>query len=78
MVRAARVAGAPARLSRSAGRYVCNFALWHGLAAMPRETRVVFIHIPMPMKPGTAHHSGKPDIDGLIRAGKAIARAMLR
>jgi pyroglutamyl-peptidase len=78
LVRAVRVAAVPAKLSRYAGRYVCNFALWHGLAAMPRETRVVFIHIPMPRKAGEVRGTGKPDIAALIRAGKAIARAILR
>lgn len=82
LVRAVRVAGVPAKLSRSAGRYVCNFALWHGLAAMPLETRVVFIHIPMPQVAGEKRvgrkGAGKPDIAALIRAGRSIALALCR
>lgn len=76
LVHAARIADKRAKLSGYAGRYVCNFALWHGLAAMPRETRVVFIHIPMPRKPGTKDR--RPDLAALIRAGKAIAMRMVK
>jgi pyroglutamyl-peptidase len=49
LLRAARGGRIPARLSRDAGRYLCNYLYWHGLefAARPGGPRlVVFIHIP--------------------------------
>ena len=39
-------AGAPVTLSRHAGTYLCNAALWSALAATPAAIPVVFIHVP--------------------------------
>ncbi len=39
----------PARLSRDAGRYLCNAAYYAALAEAP-DTIILFIHIPMPDK----------------------------
>jgi pyroglutamyl-peptidase len=36
----------PARLSRDAGTYLCNYAYWHALERMNGGALVVFIHIP--------------------------------
>ncbi|MCA0407233.1 MAG: peptidase C15 [Proteobacteria bacterium] len=47
LVQRLRAAGVAAGHSRDAGRYLCNFAYWHMLGALP-EARVVFIHISMP------------------------------
>jgi pyroglutamyl-peptidase len=38
--------GAPVRLSRHAGTYLCNAALWTALQAAGREMPVAFIHVP--------------------------------
>lgn len=81
----AREAGCAASMSYSAGRYVCNAALWHGLRLMPTTTAVAFIHIPMPLKPGTRKirpggaRGGRPQpsVEALEHAGLVIARAML-
>lgn len=40
-------AGVDARISRDAGRYLCNFAYWQMLHALPCA-KVVFVHIPLP------------------------------
>ncbi len=44
---AVRPSGFPARLSRDAGRYLCNYVYWRALAkARGTSTLVQFIHIP--------------------------------
>jgi pyroglutamyl-peptidase len=44
---AVRGSGFPARLSRDAGRYLCNYAYWRALeGARETSTLVQFIHIP--------------------------------
>lgn len=44
---ALRTSGFPARLSRDAGRYLCNYAYWRALErATGRQPLVQFIHIP--------------------------------
>lgn len=56
LLKALREAGVPARLSRDAGRYVCNALAWRGYGwAAGTETdggrRAVFVHIPR-LRPG--------------------------
>lgn len=46
-LRAMREAGVGVEYSRSAGRYVCNAAYWRALGAMPPDTLVLFVHIPL-------------------------------
>jgi pyroglutamyl-peptidase len=48
LLAAARARGVPARLSRDAGRYVCNYAYWRGLALSDYRggPLVQFVHIP--------------------------------
>jgi pyroglutamyl-peptidase len=76
LLHALGAAGAPARLSRSAGTYVCNAAYWHALRLMPKATRVLFVHIPMPMRPGTRKRDSRPEF-ALIQAGaRALALAL--
>ena len=44
---AARTNKVPIRLSRDAGRYLCNYVYWHALRrALPHGPLVQFIHIP--------------------------------
>jgi pyroglutamyl-peptidase len=44
---AVRPSGFPARISRDAGRYLCNYAYWRALeTARGRSTLVQFVHIP--------------------------------
>jgi len=48
LLAAARASRMPARLSRDAGRYVCNYSYWRALALAGRGSSplVQFIHIP--------------------------------
>ena len=82
LLTAARAARVEAKLSRDAGRYVCNYAYWHALAAAetaggPRA--VVFVHVPklrgdhVRSRPGRRRYA-LPD---LVRAGEAVVAAVL-
>jgi pyroglutamyl-peptidase len=66
LLRAIKRAGLPARLSRNAGDYLCNYILWHATRAS--ETHGVelsaFIHVPEP--------SLRITPDALLAAGEAI------
>jgi pyroglutamyl-peptidase len=47
LLHAARASKLPARLSRDAGRYLCNYAYWRALQhAAGGRPRVQFVHIP--------------------------------
>jgi pyroglutamyl-peptidase len=72
MLQAARTSGVPARLSRDAGRYLCNALFFRGLEASARRggPRVAaFVHVP---KLGCGINPA-----ALTRAGEAIALAIL-
>ena len=72
LLQAARAAGAPVRLSRDAGRYLCNALFWRGLEASTTKAGprvVVFVHVP---KLGRGIN-----LATLTRAGEAIAVAIL-
>ena len=89
LVLAARAAGAPAALSRDAGRYLCNYLCWRAAeAARTGAPRLVaFIHVPrvrrarvQPSRPQQSRPQRfrrRPPLtmDDLIRAGEAIVRA---
>ena len=49
-----RQAGLNARLSDSAGQYLCNFSYWHALEAVERglTKRALFVHVPLPLRTG--------------------------
>jgi pyroglutamyl-peptidase len=76
-VRAQRL---PVRLSPSAGRYLCNFAYWHALAATAggNAPLVQFIHVPVagrgPMRAGAKPRLTSAD---LARAGEAVLMALI-
>lgn len=55
-----RRAGVNARLSPSAGEYLCNFAYWLALEAVARREvkRALFVHVPMPLKAGRSARGG--------------------
>jgi pyroglutamyl-peptidase len=46
LLRAAAALGVPARVSRDAGTYLCNAALWTALAATEETVPVAFVHVP--------------------------------
>jgi pyroglutamyl-peptidase len=75
---AARAARTPSRLSRDAGRYLCNYVYWRALEASRSGTLAQFIHIPpvsrRPRRPGGKR---RPSHAALVRAGEAILLALL-
>jgi pyroglutamyl-peptidase len=76
-VRAKRL---PARLSHSAGRYLCNFVYWRALEAAHRGGALVqFIHVPMvrrgPVRAASDRRRLTPA--DLVRAGEAILLALV-
>lgn len=80
LLHAARASGLPASLSRDAGRYVCNYALWKALeAAGTSNTRpvVAFIHIPKLRgnRPRCAIRRPRPTLDDLLKAAQLIVAA---
>jgi pyroglutamyl-peptidase len=54
LTQALRRSGFNARLSPSAGDYLCNFAYWLALEAVQRRAvkRALFVHVPLPLKAG--------------------------
>lgn len=91
LLRAAQTARVPAKLSRDAGRYLCNYAFWRGLeaATQPNGPRIVaFIHVPKLRQPRT-HARALASARGrgserqalthadIARSGEAILRALL-
>ena len=71
LLNAVKRTGLPARLSRNAGDYLCNYILWHATRAS--ETHGVelsaFIHVPEPSLRFTP--------DALLAAGEAIIGATI-
>jgi pyroglutamyl-peptidase len=80
LLAAVRAQRLPARLSHSAGRYLCNFAYWRALAAtdISPAPLVQFIHVPTvrraPMRPGTGRRLTAADLE---RAGAAALMTLL-
>lgn len=74
---ALRGAGVPARVSRDTGSYVCNFAYWRMLKAMPRETSVLFVHIPLPARAGVRKRDPRPSLPAMEAALKALALRLM-
>lgn len=71
LLRALRKAGLPARLSRNAGNYLCNYILWHATCAAekPRGPKIAtFIHVP-PVSPRMPQ-------DRLLAAGEAAMKTV--
>jgi pyroglutamyl-peptidase len=73
------VRGVRARLSRDAGRYLCNYVYWRGLEASRSGTPLVqFVHIPpvarTPRLPGKKRRVSHA---ALVRAAEAILLALL-
>jgi pyroglutamyl-peptidase len=80
LVPAIRKAGAPARLSRDAGRYVCNYLCWRALGASVRGP-VAFVHVPQIQRdprPLARVRRRRVTEGDLVRAGEALVVAMAR
>jgi pyroglutamyl-peptidase len=77
---AVRASAVPARLSRDAGRYLCNYAYWRALQrARGGRPLVQFVHIPpvepkgRPMRPS---HRRLPRLPQLVIAAEALLIAL--
>jgi pyroglutamyl-peptidase len=72
LYRRALATDVPVRLSRDAGRYLCNYLCWRALenAAAPRAT--AFIHVPQVPRRGAMSRPGRVSASDLARAGAAI------
>lgn len=82
MLRALKHAQLRARLSRNAGRYLCNAAYFAALGAsspVGGAARVVFIHVPMPRQAGRLKgRDQRPSLRAMARGLRAAAHEMLR
>lgn len=91
LAQAVRETGVPAKISRDAGRYLCNYGLWRGVEAgrAPGGPRLVaFIHVPKlrtrhraskQLRPDAPRQRRKPAVTAtqLTSAGEAILLTML-
>lgn len=79
LLAAARTAGVPARLSRDAGRYLCNYAYWQALhLARNGRPLIAFVHIPRTrLMPGRASKHHAPSLPQLVGAAEAILLALV-
>jgi len=80
LLAAARGARVDARLSRDAGRYVCNYVYWRALAAAEQHggPRIaVFVHVPALRRDGPRRGAARRGyaLADLVRAGEAIVAA---
>lgn len=73
LLRALAGQGVRPKLSRDAGRYLCNAAYYEALGIMGHRP-VVFLHVPMPSKRARPSHRPDPRPD-LVEMQAAIQRA---
>lgn len=71
---------APTAVSRDAGAYLCNLALWESLCRAAGRP-VVFVHVPPPSsrrpKRALRPRAPRPDLAGLIRAASAACLTLI-
>jgi pyroglutamyl-peptidase len=79
LIAAGRSARAPTRLSRDAGRYLCNYVYWRALEASRSGTTLAqFIHIPpLPKVKRPPWRRRRVSQAVLARAGEAILLALV-
>jgi pyroglutamyl-peptidase len=83
LIAAGRGCGTDVRLSRDAGRYLCNYLYWRALEvadAARKPPLVQFIHIPLARRKAQPRARGKrrrPTLDALTRAAEAMLVALL-
>ena len=75
LLRAALATGIDARLSRDAGRYLCNYLSWRGIEAAADGPLAAFVHVPL-LARDTA--SRKMTLEQLVDAGEAILLETVR
>ncbi|RJF74286.1 pyroglutamyl-peptidase I [Rhodopseudomonas palustris] len=79
--RAALATGIDARLSRDAGRYLCNYLSWRAIDAThgPQGPRLAaFIHVPLLSRDGRPWPGGSIGAEHLVDAGEAILLELIR
>jgi pyroglutamyl-peptidase len=79
LLRTVGAAGFPARLSRDAGRYLCNYAYWQALGRIRGKRPLVqFVHVPLvrlaPRRPGKRR---MPSLASLTDAAEAVLIALI-
>jgi len=77
---AVRPSGFPARLSRDAGRYLCNYAYWRALeTARGTPTLVQFVHIPYIKLPARRRRSRRKTLafPPLLAAAEMLLVALI-
>lgn len=72
LYRRASATGVPVRLSRDAGRYLCNYLCWRALEDAVAPRAMAFIHVPPVPRRGTLTRPGQVSASDLVRAGQAI------
>ncbi len=80
LLRAARSAGIPARLSRDAGRYLCNYAYWRALErARNGRPLVQLVHIPPVAVSARRRRRGRhsPPLETLVVAVERLLIALI-
>ncbi len=77
---AVRASHFPARLSRDAGRYLCNYAYWRALEHAARGYPLIqFVHIPpirLAPRPQRRHGRRSPSFRSLVAAAEALLVAL--
>jgi pyroglutamyl-peptidase len=76
LLRAARATRVDTRLSRDAGRYLCNYVYWRGLELAADGPLVQFVHIPRVRRAGEIRR--RPNLAELERVGEAILLELIR
>ena len=78
LLQVARLTGADVRLSRDAGRYLCNYLSWRSIEAACAQDGpklAAFVHVPLT---ATDTASQRMRVDELTDAGEAILLEMVR
>lgn len=79
LLRAARATGIDARLSRDAGRYLCNYLSWRAIeaTAQPDGPRLAaFVHVPLVARDVPSRTPGRITLEHLVDAGEAMLLQM--
>jgi pyroglutamyl-peptidase len=78
LLAALRAHHVPARLSRDAGRYLCNYAYWRALAhAANGGPLVQFVHIPALARSPQPHRRGRRPVPSLEQLARAAERLLI-
>jgi pyroglutamyl-peptidase len=81
---AAQATGVTTRLSRDAGRYLCNYISWQAIAASRRgggRLLTAFVHVPTVAHPPASRPSPSPSrvsFENLVDAGEALLLTMVK